>query len=90
MAKKKYEKGQTWPVGAFRSGLMLTYSDKELREGYMSHKNVEMKKRIRGRDKLEVEMNRLLDSIVVLNVNIHGENIRRKMIILTEIYYYVN
>ena len=37
MAKKKYEKGQTWPVGAFRSGLMLTYSDKELREGYMSH-----------------------------------------------------
>jgi len=44
MAKKKYEKGQTWPVGAFRSGLMLTYSDKELREGYMSHKNVEMKK----------------------------------------------
>ena len=44
MAKKKYVKGQTWPVGAFRSGLMLTFSDKELREGTVAHKNVRRKK----------------------------------------------
>mgnify|MGYP003651029034 CR=1 FL=1 len=29
----KYEKGQTWPKGKFSSGLMLTYTDSELRKG---------------------------------------------------------
>ena len=40
----KYKPGQTWPGGAFRSGLMLTFSDKELREGVPSHRNVKTKK----------------------------------------------
>ena len=31
----KYEKGQTWPKGKFSSGLMLTFSDRELRQGKM-------------------------------------------------------
>ena len=37
--------------------------------------NVVMKKRIHGRDRPEVVMNLLLDSTVVLNVNIRGESI---------------
>ena len=37
--------------------------------------NVVMEKLIHGRDKPEVEMNLLLDSTAVLNVNTHGENI---------------
>jgi len=43
-SKKKYEKGQTWPVGdsvtGLVTGLMMTFSDKELREGIPAHKNV--------------------------------------------------
>ena len=44
MAKKKYSKGQTWPVGAFRSGLMLTFSDKELREGSEVYRSEKVRK----------------------------------------------
>ena len=40
----KYKPGQTWPVGAFTSGLMLMFSDKELREGVPAHRNVKTKK----------------------------------------------
>ena len=29
----KYRKGQTWPVGKFYSGLMMTFSDEDLRKG---------------------------------------------------------
>jgi len=39
--KRKYEKGQTWPVGAFKAGLQLTWTDKELRGGIPAHKSVE-------------------------------------------------
>ena len=35
-----FKKGQTWPVGPFVSGLEMTWSDKELREGIPAHKNV--------------------------------------------------
>ena len=29
----KYKKGQTWPKGLFSAGLMMTFSDEELRKG---------------------------------------------------------
>jgi len=41
---KKYTKGQTWPVGIFKSGLMLMFSDKELRKGYDVYESVKVRK----------------------------------------------
>jgi len=40
----KYKKGQTWPKGAFTAGLSLTFSDKELREGYDIFESVKVRK----------------------------------------------
>jgi hypothetical protein len=40
----KYKPGQTWPVGAFKSGLMLMFSDKELREGHEVYRDVKVRK----------------------------------------------
>ena len=38
----KYKPGQTWPKGAFSGGLMLTYSDEDLRKG--SHESRRLRK----------------------------------------------
>ena len=40
----KYKPGQTWPKGAFTAGLSLTFSDKELREGYDVYESVKVRK----------------------------------------------
>ena len=49
----KYKKGQTWPAGEFKSGLMLTFSDKELREGVPSWRNVRIPTRPDGSSVVE-------------------------------------
>tara|TARA_R110002050_G_scaffold7274_7_gene28461 strand:+ start:114 stop:407 length:294 start_codon:yes stop_codon:yes gene_type:complete len=38
-----YKNGQTWPKGEFKSGLLLCFSDDELRNGNPSYRNIKVR-----------------------------------------------